>query len=262
MKRKKIAALFMAVVMGCSLVGCGNAGSAGPGENIGSSTEERNTEENENGDQVEGERIPITIGGMHYPNSADMDYWPNEVVEYIEDKLNIELTIISYDNEAINLALASDNLADIVKIDLSVVDNVLKGNHALALDPYLETIGTNMAALNTRNEILREFKSNGTGNLYFRTPQTGVEDPLNGNGLAWSPYWVRWDLYKAIGMPEVYDGDTYIAALKQMYELYNETPDGLPVYGKGVHSSGGVKEWVSSWGMAAIGQIPIDSSAM
>lgn len=266
MKRRKIASLLMALaLLGVSLAGCGSKGPADAGGAPGAGSQGAKPESAGQGDgqaQDGEERIPITIGGVYLTGSADMDYWPNPVIEYIEDKLNIELTIISYDSETINLALASDNLTDIVKIGPDTVDNVLKGNHALALDPYLETVGTNIAALETRNEILRKFKSNGTGNLYFRTPQTGLEDPLNGNGTHWSPYQVRWDLYKEIGTPEVYDGDTYISALKQMYALYNETPDGLPVYAKGVHSSGGVKEWVTSWGMPAIGQATIDSSGM
>lgn len=263
MKRKKIAALIMAVaVMGFSLAGCGGTDSSGSGESAADNAGEEGTQEDAQAGQAQGERIPITIGGMYFPTSADMDNWPNEVIEYIENKLNVELSIISYDNETINLALASDNLADIVKISPDMVDNVLKGNHALALDPYLDTIGTNIGALNTRNEIMREFKSNGTGKLYFRTPQTGVEDPLNGRGAHWSPFDVRWDLYKQAGLPEVYDADTYISALKKMYELYNETPDGLPVYAKGVHSSKGVKEWVTSWGMPITGQTAIDSKSM
>lgn len=274
MKRRKIASLLMALaLMGSSLTGCGNTGSsdAGSGADAGNAEAgdaagadadagDSGQDSAENGE--EGERIPITIGGMYFPVSADEDYWPNPVVDYIQDKLNIELTLISYDNETLNLALASENLADIVMIGPDTVDNVLKGGHALALDPYLDTIGKNIAALETRNELMRKFKSDDTGSLYFRTPQTGVEDSLNGNGAHWSPYQVRWDLYQEIGGPEVYDGETYIAALKQMYELYHETPDGLPVYGKGVHSSGGVKEWVTSWGMPAIGQATIDSGGL
>lgn len=189
------------------------------------------------------ERKTITIGWMFLGDSKDVEGWPVVPAKAIEDKFNVELVLKNYDNETLNLDLAAGTLPDIVQINPQHVDNVLKGKFALALDPYLDTLASNIAELSVRNEMMRKFRSNGDGHLYFRTPQSGVELATNGSEVN-SPYRVRWNLYKQLGMPQIENDDQYIDVLLKMRELYPQTEAGLPVYAEGIGNDMGIRGWI------------------
>ena len=63
------------------------------------------------------EHVEITIGGINVNSSDSKEGWPNEVVQKLEDKFNVTLTLKSYDNESLNLDLSGGNTTDIVQIN-------------------------------------------------------------------------------------------------------------------------------------------------
>lgn len=232
MKVKKILALISAMALAAgTFCGCGMK-------------ENTEADQNGNGDAKVSddlsEHVEITIGGINVgANSDSIEGWPTEVVEAIEKKFNITLKLKPYDNESLNLDLSGGTTCDIVQVNDDHIAGVLKGKHAVDLEQYADSIAANINSdkMNYRNQVMKQFKSNGDNKLYFVTPHVTFDNAdINYGTLLNQGYQVRWDLYKAIGCPEINNDDDYIAALKAMKEIYPETEDGLPVYGLGVYN--------------------------
>lgn len=209
------------------------------------------------------EKVTITIGIKSFTDSSTYKYWPMEVVNQIEDKLNIELQFVSYDDQKLSLDLASGDMCDIMCISPDYIDNVLKGKHAVNLDEYTDTLAENIHSerFDTRNSVMREFRSNDTQELYFTTPGGLNEGEGERYATVMYGYGVRWDLYKEIGMPQIDSGDDYIEVLKQMKEIYPETEEGLPVYAMGHYNDSGLHSWTFR-GMVDLGYSNVDSNCM
>ncbi|WP_435170614.1 hypothetical protein [Paenibacillus glycanilyticus] len=172
----------------------------------------------------------------------DEKWWPDDVTAEIEKKLNIKLTWIVYDTDKLNLALAGNDLPDIMKIPVSYVQQVLDSKLAVPLDDYLDKYGQSINSYTTRNDIIRKFLSNGDGKLYFRTPNTSTEgEDIGAEG--WAGYVVRWDLYKQLGAPKIANDDDYVKVLKQMRDLNPKTESGQKVYGIGIPGADGLWQW-------------------
>ena len=178
------------------------------------------------------EHVEITIGGINMGSSDTKEGWPNEVVQKLEDKFNVTLSLNTYDNESLNLDLSGGNTTDIVQVNDANIEGVVKGKHAVNLEDYKD-IAPNIFSdnMNFRNELMKTYKSNGDGVQYFVTPRVTFDGAEANYGTVLNNgYIVRWDLYKEIGCPEINNDDDYIEALKKMKEIYPETEDGLPVY--------------------------------
>ena len=178
------------------------------------------------------EHVEITIGGINMGSSDTKEGWPNEVVQKLEDKFNVTLSLKTYDNESLNLDLSGGNTTDIVQVNDANIEGVVKGKHAVNLEDYKD-IAPNIFSdnMNFRNELMKTYKSNGDGVQYFVTPRVTFDGAEANYGTVLNNgYIVRWDLYKEIGCPEINNDDDYIDALKKMKEIYPETEDGLPVY--------------------------------
>lgn len=177
------------------------------------------------------EHVEITIGGINMGSSDTKEGWPNEVVQKLEDKFNVTLSLKTYDNESLNLDLSGGNTTDIVQVNDANIEGVVKGKHAVNLEDYKD-IAPNIFSdnMNFRNELMKTYKSNGDDVQYFVTPRVTFDGAEANYGTVLNNgYIVRWDLYKEIGCPEINNDDDYIEALKKMKEIYPETEDGLPV---------------------------------
>lgn len=188
-------------------------------------------------------KIDLVVGGIDRGNSSENKWWPTTVVERIEKKLNVNLTMVNYDQQKLGLDLASGELADVMLVYPINADSVIKGRHAVALNKYFDTIGKDFTLdrYKFRNSLMSKYKSDGDGNVYFTTPSVTV--PGDGDTNNSTGYAVRWDLYKKIGAPEINTPDDYIDAMKKMQQLYPKTPEGLPTYALGMYNDVGLHAW-------------------
>lgn len=231
MRGKQILALFSSMAMIAGIFsGCG----------LRSNTKVSTTGK-EMADDDLSEHVELTLGGINLGNS-NTKVWPTEVVKQLEDKFNVTLTVKSYDKESLNLDLSGGTTSDIVQINDEHIEGVLKGKHAVNLEAYKEVAPNIFSDTMTfRNNVMKGFKSKGEDAQYFVTPRVASEDLVTNFGVNLSAgYVVRWDLYKAIGYPEIKDDDDYIKALKDMKELYPETEEGLPVYAMSAYNDAGL----------------------
>lgn len=236
-KRKVTAFLCAAALLVSGLAGCGKdaeSTSGGGGEQAAAAA---------TGDT--SEKIELVVGGLDRGNSADNQWWPTDIVQQINEKLNIELKLVNYDQQKLGMDLASGELPDVMLVYRQNAESVIKGKHAVPLNEYFDTVGKNLAddRFTFRNNMMSKYQSGGDGNVYFTTPYVTVEGEGETGASLGIGYAVRWDLYKEIGAPEINTPDDHIEAMKKMQALYPETPEGLPTYAMGMYNDVGMHTW-------------------
>jgi len=256
MKSRKFVALFCSLALASlTAAGCGQD-SGGPSPSGGTPSSPGS------GTPDTSQKVEITVGGIGIGNSADNQYWPTLITQEIEKELNITLKMVNYDSQKFSLDMASGQLCDLMRISPAQTEAVLKGKHAAALDPYLDSLCKELSAscYDIRNNLMRECYSGGTGSLYFYSPQMRQGDFQMISGTVGYGHLVRWDLYKEIGHPDITDQDDYLNALIRMHELYPVTEEGLPTYAWGHYNDAGLQTWTYQ-GYLQLGFCALDSNS-
>lgn len=262
MKKTRIVALALVAIISLgAFAGC--ADNKAPASSTGNS---ESTGTPPSGDAKEfdtSEKVTLTIGWVGFKSSPDDEYWPTVVTEELQKKMNIELVATGYDEEKLNLDLAAGTLCDVMMVYKQHAEGVLKGGHAEPLDAYLDKM-PNLASdrMAYRNDVMRKYRSNGDGKLYFRTSQVTEEGKGEPVGAS-TPYGhgVRWDLYKKIGKPDISTGDGWIDALKKMQALEPKTAEGLPTYAVGMYNDVALHTWIFN-GLLELGMTQLDSQSL
>ena len=83
-------------------------------------------------------RLPLAVST---PGSSDTKEGPNEVVQKLEDKFNVTLSLKTYDNESLNLDL-SEETPRISFRSMMPILRVSKGKHAVNLEDYKDIAQT------------------------------------------------------------------------------------------------------------------------
>lgn len=223
MKAKRLTAFIGAAALAITgFSGCGAA-----------TEKEASTAKNEKTAKDDlSEHVEISIGGLSLQDSSSRP-WPTEVIKQVEEKFNCTITTKAYDQESLNLDLSGGNTCDIVQISDDNIEGVLKGKHAVDLLDY-QDIASNIFSdeMEYRNTLMQNFKGDEDGaSQYFVTIRVSSDNAEKSYGSVLQyGYVVRWDLYKAIGCPEINNDDEYIEALKAMKEIYPTTEDGAETY--------------------------------
>lgn len=238
---KRILAMLLAAVMTASLAGCGKGGETAAG-----------TAGNDNGGQeAAGQDEVVTLKMFIRNQSKYTGLQEDPVAKYIEEKLGIriELTVdsslgnttaqTSTFNELLATKLASNDLDDIMDFGspsgnpeiLNNLNRAVEAGMIIPLDDlvaeYTENLSTD-PRLTIRNDYRREHMYND-GKFY----SVGGWGGMGLDQLPGAANWVRWDLYKEMGYPDVETDEDYLEMLKEMQDSYPETLGGEKVYAIG-----------------------------
>lgn len=238
---KRILAMLLAAVMTASLAGCGKGGETASG-----------TAGIDNGGQeAAGQDEVVTLKMFIRNQSKYTGLQEDPVAKYIEEKLGIriELTVdsslgnttaqTSTFNELLATKLASNDLDDIMDFGspsgnpeiLNNLNRAVEAGMIIPLDDlvaeYTENLSTD-PRLTIRNDYRREHMYND-GKFY----SVGGWGGMGLDQLPGAANWVRWDLYKEMGYPDVETDEDYLEMLKEMQDSYPETPGGEKVYAIG-----------------------------
>ena len=238
---KRILAMLLAAVMTASLAGCEKGGETAAG-----------TAENDNGGQeAAGQDEVVTLKMFIRNQSKYTGLQEDPVAKYIEEKLGIriELTVdsslgnttaqTSTFNELLATKLASNDLDDIMDFGspsgnpeiLNNLNRAVEAGMIIPLDDlvaeYTENLSTD-PRLTIRNDYRREHMYND-GKFY----SVGGWGGMGLDQLPGAANWVRGDLYKEMGYPDVETDEDYLEMLKEMQDSYPETPGGEKVYAIG-----------------------------
>lgn len=180
--------------------------------------------------EVEEAPVELTYCGSDLVIAGMED---TEIMDYLEEKLNIKLKFIQYTSDQWAAAMASGELPDIFQAGNELFEEAIDAGVALELTDLVEEYGPNIQQnLSDVLDYMKNYRSNGTGDLYGITTYIPVNNPegtsvVNDYGMG---FLVRWDYYKEMGYPEITNEDEFLDMLKEMQEAHPTTEDGKPVY--------------------------------
>ena len=163
------------------------------------------------------------------------------------------MDIISGDSQKFSVLLAGGDLPDIVYSNYAQqgVDSasLISSGQLIPLDDLIEEYGPNIKAnFPVRLEFSKKYASNGQDKIYYIPVLCYEEDPehpdisytIENVGLE-----VRWDVYRAIGCPEIETTDEFLEVLKEMqdYARENDLADGKQIYAISGWSDWGLWPW-------------------
>lgn len=243
-KTARLLAVFLAAMLVIATAACGK-------------TEENNlsknqrTEESKNSTEAVSKEEPVTLTMFIRNQSKYTGFQEDPVADYIEEHLGIKLELTvdsslgstsaqtSTFNELLASKLASNDLDDIMDFGSTTgnpeifnnLQRVVEAEMIVPLDDLVEEYAPNLATdsrLKVRNEFRRDHLYND-GKFYTLGGWGGVGlDQLPG-----AAPWIRWDLYKDMGYPEVNSDMELLDLLEEMMAKYPETPSGEKTYGIG-----------------------------
>lgn len=176
-----------------------------------------------------------------------------EVAKVIEEKLGIKMDIIQGDAQKFSLLTAGGDLPDIIYTNPAqqnvTAQQLLNSGSVIALDDLLEEYGQNVVTnFPERLNYSRESMSNGDGKVYF-IPVLAYEEDAEHPNISYTidslGLMTRWDVYKAIGCPEIETTDDYLNALKEMQDYANENDlcSGAQIWAISGWSDWGIWPW-------------------
>lgn len=217
MKKRIISVISVIVAVLIALTACGGNNQAAPDAEAKTETEVVQL------DVFSASTASTTSAGIY-----DNTWWGQILMEKAGVSLNI-LPTGDQAQEKLQALMASGQLPDIVIFRTTKdVQSAVRGNMLTNLDEHLDKLPNVTLNAQTALQYSRDKLSNDTGNAYVINNDIG---PANlGDEPPWGPY-IRWDLYKEIGSPEINTFDDYLSVLKKMQELQPQNKDGKNTYG-------------------------------
>ena len=237
MKKSKVLALLLALVMLASLAACGGKTE----QNAEKSTAEvTSTQSVEPASTVEAPKEPVTLRVL-ISDQPDYNNFPdNPIAKEIAKQTGVTINFEYADKDRFNVILAGGDLPDIVRAlnkEDSHFKKLIEAESIIPLDDLLQTNGQNiLTSMPQMIEFSKKYWSEGQNKVYFLSTNIGQESYgiEQGMGLV-----VRWDYYKELGYPEIKSMDDYLNVLKQMQEKHPKTADGKKIYGIGLWNDWG-----------------------
>lgn len=177
----------------------------------------------------------------------------NEVAKEIEKRLGIRMEIVQGDAQKFSILTAGGDLPDIIYTNPDQqnvsAEQLITSGQVIPLDDLIEEYGSNIKDnFPERLTYSKEFGSNGEGKTYF-LPILGYEADEENPNISYTikqlGLMTRWDVYKAIGCPEIQTTDDYLNVLKQMQDYAREKDlgNGLQVWAISGWSDWGLWPW-------------------
>jgi len=248
--------LFLVITVICtmslSLVGC--QGNGIKDEDTTEQQEETNkdSKETDKGKTEKEEPVTLTMIAPPFEKTFAAGIQDDPVMKKIEEETGVRLDITPENALADAKAklasmMASRNLPDLVyTLEDSIRKQIVTSKLALNLDPYVDELSNvekNRPGVFDiyRQKFSQDIDGNKVDGLYWIG--------LNGTqGNLYRPkvgFYIRWDLYKELGCPEIETYEDYIPIVKKMLELEPENKNGKKNYGVSAWfaNAGGFGPW-------------------
>ncbi len=151
----------------------------------------------------------------------------------VKDRFNIELNIIAPQvaGESVYATRAADgNLGDVLIMDKSKFVNCIEAGLVKDISDRVLEI-ENLKPFHQQIEAYNASLNKGEG-VYYGIPAEMVNTSAVGvtGEMIYSSPQVRWDLYKAVGSPDVKDLDGLLDLLAKIHEIHPTNENGDPAY--------------------------------
>lgn len=172
---------------------------------------------------------PVTLEVFSGP-ANQAGYMEGWWVDLLEEEIGVRLELLAgAEGRWDALVAAGDLAADVVVFPGErELEDSIRANLLLNLDDHLDRLPNVAQYARQSLQFHRDMRSADTG-IAFAVGNTIGPSPV-GADTNFGPY-LRWDLYKELGMPAVETRMDYLHLLKQMQELEPVNADGQPVYG-------------------------------
>lgn len=141
----------------------------------------------------------------------------------VKDKFNIKLNIIapnvSGGDTVFDTRSASGNLGDLVIVGTGNgrLNKLVKAKLIEDMTPYYSSMKNVKKYDSAVKSIAKQAGKDGVWGVPQGVSSQSPTDPSEGNESAAAPY-IRWDIYKEIGYPQIKDLDGLLNVLKQMQD--------------------------------------------
>lgn len=161
------------------------------------------------------------------------------------NEMGLDVQVWAYSAEKTNAILASGDLPDVMYVTYKDLQTMIESNMILNLEEHLEKMPhvTADPVIMTAVNYVRRFRSAGTNQLWAIPALINVQAESTDTGR--NAVKVRWDVYHAIGAPEVKDVYDLIPLMKQMMEYMPTAEDGTKTWGTCLNSGTDSLYWRS-----------------
>lgn len=174
--------------------------------------------------QIDVFSLPANESGLY-----DQTWWGQLITEKTGAVVNLLPSGGDQGSQKLQGMIAAGELPDVVIFqDPNDIVNAARANLLVNLDDHLDMLPNAVSNISGAMQYYRDSYSNDTGKLFALPNNVGPQD--EGDAPDYAGY-IRWDLYKQIGMPAVNTMEDYLPILKQMQEVEPATADGKKVYG-------------------------------
>lgn len=240
--KKVISSALLAAMLVSTVAGCGNK----PAESQDNSAQTSGSQTSDSSENAEAESVPavnydekltIVIGANFDPVNDEFGKLTDPVTQMLNEKFNIEIEAIDGGDSSdwptrLSALIAANDIPDIVAYpNATTFDMMYNAKQLLELSPYInETITPNLVSDNKylASELIEKHIRNGE--VYRIGMCRGTWD--SGNGATVGDF-IRWDLYKELGYPEINNYDDLLNVLKEMQEKFPTNADGKKCYAVG-----------------------------
>lgn len=252
---RKVLAGALAAAMTLGIAGCSDSGTTSSGSGSGESSGK---------DEV----VTLTVWNTEVTTPGVQD---NPVANAMTEATGVKMDIVQGDSQKFSVLMAGGDLPDIIYsnsaqqgVDYS---SLISSKQLLALDDLIEQYGENIKKnFPERLEYSKKFASNGEDKIYFIPVQCYEKDEENPD-ISYSienvGLMVRWDVYKAIGCPEIETTDDFLNVLKEMQDYANDKDlaDGKTIYAITGWSDWGLWPWYVA-NMLEMGYLGLNNGAI
>ena len=248
MKKRVVALLLSLTMVAAMLAGCGNNAASTDKTSTATTSTEKKTD---NGDSsaASDETLVVEVYDEAANYQGTQTGWFAKVVK---DRFNIELNIIAPQvagDAVYQTRTATGNLGDIVLLDPGhFVDCV---NAGLIKDISGEI--KNCSNLMEFDKQITTYNSgiSTTGAVYgIPCEMTNTSPTSFSDDVIYSSPMLRWDLYSAVGAPDIKDLDGLLDTIKLIQDAYPTNESGDPAYGFSLWP-----DWDNNDGMIGIANV-------
>ncbi len=257
MKKKVVALLLSMTLATAMLAGCGDtktsASSGGSTQSSTSKKTETSTAKSDDGGNTASssdETLVIEIYDEAANYQGTQTGWFAKVVK---DRFNIELNIIAPQvagDAVYQTRTATGNLGDIVLLDPGHFLDCISAGLIKDISGEIKNC-PNLMDYDRQITAYNEGVSGGSGAVYgIPCEMTNTSPTSFSDDVVYSSPMLRWDLYSAIGAPDIEDLDGLLDTIKKIQDEYPTNESGDPAYGFSLWP-----DWDNNDGMIGIANV-------
>ena len=187
----------------------------------------------------------VTTVTVYPPDATTNSGNPPDYINqfFVEEGLDVQ--VWAYSPEKTNAILSSGDLPDVMYVTYKDLQTMIEGGMVLNLEEHIEKMPhvTGDPVIMTAVNYVRQFRSAETNQLWAIPALVNVQAEADDTGR--NAVKVRWDVFHAIGAPDVEDVYDLIPIMKQMMEYMPVAEDGTKTWGTCLNSGTDSVHWRS-----------------